>query len=112
MNEGLYIVLYEDSNKSNEEINIEKPKTYQDLKNIIQNKFQRLPDDYKIFFLSNNNDEIEIHNNDEYNEYVLSSDIVLIFIQQAEKKSKQSMLQMVYNKLPKNYQEMLDDKYN
>ena len=112
MNEGLYIVLYEDSNKSNEEINIEKPKTYQDLKNIIQNKFQRLPDDYKIFFLSNNNDEIEIHNNDEYNEYVLSSDIVLIFIQQAEKKSKQSMLQMVYNKLPKDYQEMLDDKYN
>ena len=109
MNGRLYIVLLDDSNKLIEETNIEKPKTYEDLINIIQNKFQKLPKDYKIFFLSTDNVETVIHNNNEYNQYIISSDILLI--QEAEKNLKQSMFQMAYSKLSKDYQEMIDDKY-
>lgn len=95
-------------NKSNiifKEINIEKPKTYEEfLKKI------GCPQDFILFYISNKNEEIIIKNNDDYK---LSKNILFIRIKngQNNKKLENSFL-IPYNNLPDSLKDKLEEKYN
>ena len=60
------ISLIDEKNNRIEEINISKPKTYQELVNIIKIKFKKLPNNFSIFCLTKNNEQKEINNNSDY----------------------------------------------
>ena len=107
MNSILYISLLDNSNKSIEKISIEKPKTLKELNIQLKTKLKRLPNNYYIFYLSQNNNEIIINTNKEYN---LSNDI--LFIRESELNLFiESAFQINYKKLSESKQDILDDKY-
>ena len=68
------LILLNESNEINEKCSIEKPNSYNEFINIINKKFE-LPEDYLIFYKSNNNDEIPINNNEDY---LSSKDLIFI----------------------------------
>ena len=105
MEEGLALLLIDNSNNLIEEINIKKPKTYDLLLNIIQKEFKNLPKHYIIYYQNGKNNEI-INNNEQYK---LAKDI--LFIKDNNNK-KQSIFSLNYNKLSESKQEILDEKYS
>ena len=102
------ISLIDEKNNRIEEINISKPKTYQELVNIIKIKFKKLPNNFSIFCLTKNNEQKEINNN---SDYMASKDILFI-----HKKSKinieESLFRLNYNLLNEDKKEILDEMFN
>ena len=107
MSDKLDILLLDNSNNLIEEVNIIKPKSYQELLIQLRQKLKKLPKIYMIFQLSENNNEIIINNDKIYNSI---KDILLI----REKRDNflgQSLSELNYKKLSKSTQEILDKKY-
>ena len=101
------IVLLDNSNTILEETNIERPKTYEELKNIIKKNLKKLSENYCIYYLSSNNNQIEINNNEEYQ---LSKDI--LFIHNIDKEDlNKSTFEIYYNKIQGDKKEKLEEKY-
>ena len=94
---------------------IERPKTYPDLLNILSLNEDK--DKFIIFYLSSNDKEIEINNNEDYE---LSKDILyirkkpgLINIFDISKMNlAKTIYALNYEKMPELIQEKLDDKFN
>ena len=104
MNDKLDLLLIDNSNKIIEQINIEKPPSYQNLISIIKNRFKELPRQFIIFYKSGNN-EIQIRNEKEYEE---SKSI--LFIRKINN-LEESIFALNYNKLSDSVKEILDEKY-
>ena len=60
------IFLLDNSNNTKEEINIQKPKTYQELLVQLRKKIKNLPKYYETYIIGENNEKITINNEDNY----------------------------------------------
>ena len=105
------IILLDNSTNPQEEINIIKPKTYDELQEQLEEEFENLPENYELFILDKNNKEIRISNEDEYKKI---EDILFIRELKELKESilEKSLYELNYNKLSESKQEILDQKYN
>ena len=108
MSDKIDLYLLDNLNNITEENNIIKPMMFSELLDIISKNFKNLPEYYNIFYLSENNNEIIINNDDEYK---LSKDILFIREIKIENMEK-SMFGKNYDKLSQSKQEILDEKYN
>ena len=107
MMDNIDIFLLDNTNNIIEEINIIKPETYQQLNIELKNNFKNLPENYTLFYPSSNNNDIEIHNDEDYQ---LLKDI--LFVHQINNKNlEESLFQVNYNKIVDSNKENLDDKY-
>ena len=107
MEEKLDIFLLDNSNNIIKEFNIEKPITYQELRMKLENNLKNNIDNFKIFYQSSNNQEIEIHNNEEYQ---LTKDI--LFIREKDKINLyKSIFEINYDKSSESIKDKLDQKY-
>ena len=102
------LLLFDKLNNLIEEVNIEKPKTYNDLINIIKDKFKKLPNKYDIFYQSENKNEI-INNNEKYK---LSKDILFIKEINDIESLEKSLFSINYELLSESKQEMFDEKFS
>ena len=100
----LNIILLDRSNNIIEDINIIKPKTFEELLKQSKIKFKNLPKYYQIFNYDNNKNII-INNNEKYN---LIND--KLFINEIDD-LKKSLFEINYEKLSDAKKEILDDKY-
>ena len=101
----LDIIVLDNSNNIIEETSLKKPKTYQELVEIIKNKLKKLPNNFNIFYQSPNNKDIIIHSNKEYN---LSVNI--LFVREIkENKLNQSIN---YDNLSDSKLDLLDERYS
>ena len=108
MTDYLNIILVDNSGNIIENIDLEKPNTYQDLLNTLKNNYPYLPKYFTLFYKTENNTEIEIHTNEEYK---LSPNY--IFMRKIEKIDlTQSVFTRNYNKLSENKKDILNEKYN
>ena len=104
----LDVFLLDNSNNTKQEINIIKPKTYQELLRLIRLNFSNLSEFYEIFVLNENNNEIKINNDINYNKI---NDI--LFIREINNNNLGlSIFNLNYNRLSESNQEILDEKYN
>ena len=102
------IILFDSSNNYIEQVNIIKPKTYQNLLDEIKNKIKNIPEVYKIFILDEYNKEINIEDEEDFN---LIADI--LFIREIDKNNlEKSIIAGHYNKLSESIREKLEEKYN
>ena len=101
----IYILFLDNLNNIIEELNILKPKTYQKLIKQLETKYKNIKDNYNIFILDKNNEEIKIINEQDYKiiDY-------LIFIREINK--KESINELNNHLLSESKREMLDEKYN
>lgn len=106
MTDIIDIIFLNSSNNVIEEINVKKPQSYFDLLSTIKIKLKKVPNNFKIFYKTDNNAEKEILNNEEYK---LSKDILFI---QEKKELDKSIFSSIYDKLSESNKEILDDKYN
>ena len=98
----LNIIKLDNFDNEIEEITINKPKTYQELLEYLNNKNIL----YEIFIYDNNNNKIIINNEDKYKKI---KDI--IFIKEIDNLDK-SIFSINYDKLTSSKQELLDEKYS
>ena len=106
--ELINVILIDNSNNVVKEINIVKPKTYNDFLNQIKSSFTNLPKNYNIFNLGEKNKEIIINNNETY-----KSMKGIIFIREVNNNNlNQSLFELNYNRLSESKQNNLDDKYS
>ena len=102
----LNILILDNLNKTKEELSIIKPNTYQDLLNLLEEKYKNISN-YELFIFDFKNNEIKI-NNENYN--MLDN---ILFIREKNKNTlKQSLFEINYNKLSESKRDILDDKYN
>ena len=107
MSEKIVCLLLNDLNIPFEEIDINRPNSYNDLILNLRKNCKNLPKYYYIFYQSDDNKEIIIHNNEEYKK---SKDI--LFIRKKEVKNLcQSIFSLNYNELSEANQDILDNKY-
>ena len=101
----IYILFLDNLNNIIEELNILKPKTYQKLIKQLEIKYKNIKDNYNIFILNKNNEEIKIINEQDYKiiDYIL-------FIREINKKESINGLNNHLLSDPK--KETLDKKYN
>ena len=105
---NMYIFLLDSSNNTKEEINIIKPKSYQELLIYLRLNLKTISDNFEIFILDKDNKEIIINNEENYK---IIEDI--LFIREIKKDIlEQSFFEKNYNKLSDSIQEILDEKYN
>ena len=108
MSNTIDIFLLNDSNTTIEEANIIKPKTFNQLLDIIKKTLQKLPENFKLFQFSENNNEIIINNDEKYK---LIKDI--LFIRESKENIlEQSLYEKNYNKLSESKQLIFDEKYS
>ena len=107
MSQKLDVLLLDNSSNIIEEINIVKPKSYDDLRYIINERFKQLPQNYIIYFQSNENNKTIINNNEIYK---LTKDILFIS-ENNENLLEKSLYQINYNNLPESKRVILDDKF-
>ena len=100
----LNIILLDNSNNIIEDINIIRPKTYEELLKQLKMNFKNLPKDYNLFKYDNHQ-KIIINNNEQYN---LIDD--KLFINEIENMNK-SLFEINYNKLSESKRDILDDKF-
>ena len=101
------IFLLDNSNNIKEEINIIKPKSYQELLDQLKLNFKNIQQSIDIFIMDKNNKEIKIKNEEEYK---IIGNILLIRVKNKEL-IKQSVFERNYNKLSESKREILDEKY-
>ena len=107
MTDKIVCILLNDLNIPFEEIDINRPNSYNDLILTLRKNCKNLPKYYYIFYQSDDNKEIIIHNNEEYKK---SKDI--LFIRKKEVKNLcQSIFSLNYNELSEANQDILDNKY-
>ena len=108
MSEKMDLFLLNELNNIIEEKNFNRPKSFQELKNLINKNFNNITQSYIIFYQSKENKEIEINNNEDYKS--CSNDI--LFIRNIEPNNiDQSLFAINYNKLSESKKERLDEKY-
>ena len=110
MEEQVGLYLLDDSNNIIEEANLRKPEKFSKLLNFIPKKFKNLKAHFNIFYLSENNEEMIINNNEEYQ---LSKNI--LFIREIKNDYiilSKSIFEINYDKLSESKQDILDEKYN
>ena len=100
-------ILLNNLNKTEEELSIIKPKTYQDLLNLLREKYKNKNiSNYELFIFDCKNNEIKI-NNENYD--MLDN---ILFIREKNKNNlKQSLFEINYNKLSESRQDKLSDKF-
>ena len=98
----LNIYLFDNSNNTKEELNINKPNTYQELLNQLRQKYQNITN-YDIFILDDKNNEIKI-NDEKYN--LLNN---FLFIRENNKMNLEQSIN--FDELSESKQNILDDKY-
>ena len=103
--DNLCVFILNSSNNTKGELNIIKPKTFEELLNILKKKIKNLSDNFELFIYDKNNKEIIINNDEKYNTL---EDILLL----RERKLTPSIIEMNYNKLSESQQEILEQKYN
>ena len=106
MTDRIDIIFLNLSNNIIEEINVKKPQSYFDLLSTIKIKLKKVPNNFKLFYRTDNNIEKEILDNEEYK---LSKDILFI---KEKKESDKSIFSLNYDKLSESKKEILDYKYN
>ena len=102
---NIIIVLLDKSNNIKEDITIIKQKFSGELLQQIIQKFNP-PENYEIFILDKNNNQIKIDNETKYN---LIKDI--LFIRESENLLEESTFQLNYNRLPEFKQDLLEKKF-
>jgi len=101
------LFFLDNSNNTKKEVNIIKPKTYQQLLKQIRQVFKNISQYYEIFIIDKNNNEIKIDNEEKYK---IIEDI--LFIREVDKYLyEKSLFEINYNKLSETKQEILDEKY-
>ena len=103
---NIIIVLLDKSNNIKEDITIIKQKFSGELLQQIIQKFKDPPENYEIFILDKNNNQIKIDNEAKYN---LIKDI--LFIRESENLLEESTFQLNYNRLPEFKQDLLEKKF-
>ena len=102
------IFLLDNLNNTKEEIKIIKPKSYNNLLKQIGTKFKNLSEYYDIFILDENNEEIKIDTEEEYEQV---EDI--LFIREIDNNIlEQSMFEINFNKLSESNKNIVEEKYN
>ena len=101
------IYLIDNLNNLQEEVNMIKPKTYQELLKQIKQSFRDIPGDYEIFILDKNNKEIKIDNEDNYRKIEN-----FLFIREINKDFlEKSLFDINFDKLSESKQDILEEKY-
>ena len=102
------VTLLESTNKIKKEAKLIKPPTYKDLIQILSQKLKNIEDNYELFILDKNNEEIKIDNEEKYKEI-----IDILFIRKIDNDLlEKSMYEVNYDLLSEASQEILDEKYN
>ena len=102
------VFLLDNLNNTKEEIKILKPKSYDNLLKQIGKKFKNISEYYDIFILDENNEEIKIDTEEEYEQV---GDI--LFIREIDKNIlEQSMFEINFNKLSESNKNIVEEKYN
>ena len=113
MEEILNLILLDESNNLIEERYLPKPKTFNELKSIIENTFSNKLENYQIFYHNIYNIKRIITNDEEYKQ---SKDILFISEIQENKIEKEKEMEkeyeLDYNKLTESKQDILDERYN
>ena len=104
MSDKIDIILLNHLNVPIEEISLKRPETYQQLLLSLKTNLKNLPENFIIFYQTENNKEIIINNNQTYQQ---SKDILFI-----RKCLEQSIFSLNYNKLPEPIKDIFDEKYN
>ena len=108
MSNNLNISLIDKSGNTIEQINIQRPNTYQELLDTLKTKLSKMPKYYTIFYKSVYDTEIEIHSNEEYK---LSENT--LFIRKLDTVDlTQSVFSRNLNKLSASKQDELTQKYS
>ena len=108
MENKLRISLVDEMNNIIEEISHIRPYNIDELIIIIKKNFKNLPKNFNIYY-KENNQEITINNDEEYQ---LSKDMLYIKEIKDLSKSTDSLFSLNYKKLSESQQEELDEKYN
>jgi uncharacterized protein YbaR (Trm112 family) len=106
MSNKINICLVDKSNKKIDQMNIVRPKTYEELLNQIKKGLKVSPDEYTIFY-KNKNAEVIINGNNEYNK---SNDI--LFIRKNETIMGFSLLDDSDYKLTESTKSQLEEEFN
>ena len=107
MNNKIDIILLDESNKIIEQINLNKPKDYNKLLDTIKEKIKKLPNNFVIYYQTENGENIDIKNNDDYKS---SKDI--LFINEKNEILYESIFQRNYNILSESRKDIIDEKYS
>ena len=105
---NLQIFLLDKSGNTKNEINITKPKNYQELLEIIKQKFINISEYYELFIIDKNDKEIKINNESQFQ----LIDCILFIRELDNDLLDESLFEKNYNALSESKQEILDDKYN
>ena len=106
--QNLDVILLGSSNEQIEEKTLPKPITFEELNFLLKEMINNLPENYHLFFYSENK-EININNNDDY-KFVKD----VLFVRENEnigKNLQQSIFSINYNKLSESKKEIIDNKY-
>ena len=102
------ILLLDNLNNTKEEINLIKPKTYQELLEQLNKKIKNLPKYYEIYIFGKNNEEIKINNEERYKNVE-----DFLFVREIDKKIlDESLYEKNYKILSESQQDKLDEKFN
>ena len=102
------IFLLDISNNIKEDINIIKPKTFQEILEQIRKKANNFPELFEIFILDKENNDIKIDNEEKYK---MVEDI--LFIREIDKNNlEKSLFELNYNKLSESKQDLLNEEYS
>jgi len=102
------IFLLDNLNNTKVEVNMIKPKTYQELLNQLRNGIKNLPKYYEIYIIGKNNEEIKINNEEKY-----KSIEDFLFIREINQNIlDESLFARNYKRLSESQQDKLDEKFN
>ena len=108
MMKNLQIFLLDNLGNTKNEISVIKPKTYEELLELLKQKFKNISEYYELFIIDKNNQEIKINTEVKFE---LTEGI--LFIREIEDKLLEiSIFEKNYNELSESKQEILDEKYN
>ena len=102
------IFLLDNLNNTKEEINMQKPKTYQELLVQLRKKIKNLPKYYETYIIGENNEKITINNEDNYK----SIEDFLLIKEINSNQLGESLYGYNYKKLSESQQDKLDEKFN
>jgi len=108
MENNIEVLLFDISNNIIEGTNIERPNTYQKLRETLKNKLKKLPKYFEIFIQSIDGKAVIINDNQNYK---LINDIIFIREFNADNLGK-SIFQLNYDKLSESHQDILDERFN
>ena len=108
MMKNLQIFLLDNLGNTKNEISVIKPKTYEELLELLRQKFKNISEYYELFIIDKNNQEIKINTEGKF-ELIEG----ILFIREIEDKLLEiSIFEKNYNELSESKQEILDEKFN